>query len=72
MDEFEVITDESLKEETIYGLYINKEEKPAEVGSHAEMTTKKKHLEDTSPDNKYVVKKIGNSSWESLEEALPD
>ena len=67
--------DESLKEELIYGLYINGSDKPAEVGSKKEMDEKKAHLEKVSPEdsfhhlNKYVVKKIGHTSWESLEEA---
>ena len=69
---------EDLQEEVIYGLYMNKEEKPLMVGSKKECEEKRKHLQEVSPEdsyhrpNKYVVRLIGNTSWESLEEAKED
>lgn len=77
---------ESLKEEAMYGLFLEvkdlngevvKEKMRIDLGSQSEMEEKKVHLEDVSPkdpagnDNIYTVEFFGNSSFrEELEEDI--
>ena len=75
-EDFIVLDDETvtsrngkpIEEEIVYGLYVNKREKPIQVGSKEEIESAKKHLEEVAPEdsyhrpNKYVVRKIGATS----------